>query len=136
MKTLSVVADSFMCQFPAGIDSQNIQTVVETFIRKYTNARIGGFVKGGAERHAEKKGQRFKGGGTLREKLTHVAGTKGNDLKKNTKGMKTDRSSKKNKKPPNKKSECKSSTPKVGLPKSVKNKSKSKAPKPESSKAR
>ena len=53
------------------------EIVVKTFIRKYTHARIGGFVKGGTERNMERKGHRSKGGGTLREKLTHVAGVKG-----------------------------------------------------------
>ena len=48
------------------------ETVVRTFVRKYTNARIGGYVAGGVQRNAESKGQRVKGGGNLREKLTHI----------------------------------------------------------------
>ena len=51
-----------------------IKTVCSTFIRKYTHARVGGHIRGKAEREAEKRGVRSKGGSSLRDKLYNVCG--------------------------------------------------------------
>lgn len=51
-----------------------INTVIKTFVRKYTHARVGGHIRGTAERDAEKKGVRSKGGSSLRDKLYNITG--------------------------------------------------------------
>lgn len=49
--------------------SSLVSDFMKTFVRKYTHARIQGFIKGEAERKTEKNGSRFKGGSNLRDKL-------------------------------------------------------------------
>lgn len=50
--------------------------ICETFVRKYTHARLGGFIKGRQEQLVEGKGSRSKGGSGLRDKLYHSTNTK------------------------------------------------------------
>ena len=72
-------------------EATSTETVINTFIRKYVHARIGGYVSGRAGRQAEKKGARSRGGGTLREKLTHVVKMKASSHKsKSRKKLKLD----------------------------------------------
>ena len=59
-------------------NTDETRLVLSAFLRKYIHARIGGYITGHASRRAELKGSRNKGGGTLREKLTHVVGKKKN----------------------------------------------------------
>jgi hypothetical protein len=46
---------------------------MKVFVRKYTHARIGGFISGNVQKRAEKMGKRDKGGANLRDKLYIVA---------------------------------------------------------------
>lgn len=61
-------------------DTDIVNKVSKVFIRKYTHARIGGFISGQAQKRAEKTGKRFKGGSNLRDNLYNITGTgkKGN----------------------------------------------------------
>ena len=54
----------------------DVKNVCKTFVRKYMHARVGGHIRGIAERAAEKKGVRTKGGCSLRDKLYNVTGKK------------------------------------------------------------
>ena len=54
----------------------DVKDVCKTFVRKYMHARVGGHIRGMAERVAEKKGVRTKGGCSLRDKLYNVTGNK------------------------------------------------------------
>jgi hypothetical protein len=62
---------STICQryVPHSTPQGVIKLVCSTFVRKFTHARIGGFIKGVEEREVEKKGCRSKGGCSLRDKL-------------------------------------------------------------------
>lgn len=48
---------------------KQVDDIARPFIRKYTNARIGGDIKGRGHSMAEAKGQRGKGGAGLRDQL-------------------------------------------------------------------
>ena len=56
-------------------DRSTANTIGKVFVRKYTHARINGFITGHAQRKAEKAGKRIKGGANLRENLYNVSGT-------------------------------------------------------------
>jgi hypothetical protein len=62
--------------------AEAINAVCETFIRKYTHARIGGHIRGKAEREAERKGVRSKGASSLRDKLYNVSAKQKDAVKK------------------------------------------------------
>lgn len=51
------------------------ENISSDFVRKYTHARIGGFISGQYQRHMEKKGKRTLGGASLRDSL-YSFGTK------------------------------------------------------------
>lgn len=55
---------------------EQIEDVAKHFIRKYTNARIAGEIKGREQSLAEAKGYRGKGGASLRDKLYCVSADK------------------------------------------------------------
>ena len=55
---------------------QQVEDLAKHFIRKYTNARIGGDIKGRGHRMAELKGQRGKGGAGLRDELYVMGGSR------------------------------------------------------------
>ena len=52
---------------------QHIPQLMRTFTRKYTHARIQGFIKGEYNRKSEKAGSRSKGGANLRDHLYNVS---------------------------------------------------------------
>ena len=54
-----------------------LQDTAAVLIRKYTHARIGGFVKGEYDQAVEKSGGRSKGGAGLRDKLYSLSGQTG-----------------------------------------------------------
>lgn len=56
-------------------EQSTANTIAKVFVRKYTHARINGFITGHAQRKAEKAGKRIKGGANLRENLYNVSGT-------------------------------------------------------------
>ena len=51
----------------------DVHALMSMFMRKYTHARIQGFIKGESERKAEKDGHRIKGGSNFRDKLYHIS---------------------------------------------------------------
>jgi hypothetical protein len=51
-----------------------VKSMCETFIRKYTHARIGGLIRGEYDQHVEEMGGRSKGGAGLRDKLYTMEG--------------------------------------------------------------
>lgn len=55
-------------------DERVSKFLCQTFIRKYTHARIGGFIRGEYDAHVEAMGGRSKGGAGLRDKLYSVSG--------------------------------------------------------------
>ena len=54
----------------------DVNFVCRMFIRKYTHARIGGYIKGQHEKVMESKGIRAKGACSLRDKLYNVSNGK------------------------------------------------------------
>ncbi len=58
-------------------DTGTINAVSAMFIRKYTHARIGGYIRGRQEKNAERFGHRGKGGAGLRDKLYVMTSCKG-----------------------------------------------------------
>lgn len=63
--------------FEANVTDQDVRKTIKIFIRKYTHARIGGFVRGEYDAQVEKTGKRSRGGSTLRDTLYNVTGTRG-----------------------------------------------------------
>ena len=53
---------------------EQMREFVKVFIRKFTNARLGGYVKAEGDRMAEQKGCRGKGGANLRDRLYNTTG--------------------------------------------------------------
>lgn len=49
-------------------------TIMKTFVRKYTHARVGAFISGKVQQEKEKKGKRTLGGASLRDTLYTVTG--------------------------------------------------------------
>ena len=62
--------------------AKNLENLAKLFIRKYTNARIGGDIRNRGHRMAEDKGQRGKGGAGLRDELYFI--NKNSNPKKRT----------------------------------------------------
>jgi hypothetical protein len=60
-----------------GEDRKVVKDVIKTLCRKYTHARLGGYINGEFSRTQELKGRRAKGGEGLRDVLHTVTGKRG-----------------------------------------------------------
>ena len=65
---------------PQSTSSPNVKSIMSSFMKKYVNARVGGYLKGEHQRYCEKKGQRTKGVTSLRDKM-YVLGKLGGKSK-------------------------------------------------------